>query len=428
MTSRQAFLTTGNFPEKGYMCTPQGDDPPVQYLCAPFEPDRDTVIRKRRPASKREYVGLDEDDETDEWTMGHERKRSGQLTEKEKNARKSIAGIKKPSRPDDGIKIKESHSCIVDSAKPLKDHQTDIVHRLTQQKGVVAVHGVGTGKTLSAVTSTACVLDNVPEAKRVLVITPAALVTNFKEELIHYAFSRFPEKSEEFISKYTILSYDTFRNQFKDLVDKPDKSEFLKSLKNVMKGCVLVVDEAHRLASEVKIQKKGSFSSGKTAFVIIMAAKFAVRSLALTATLLRNKPFDAVNPTSIARGDGVILTEDMFEELEDFNKLGSFFSPNNLAFYKSPRNSDYAKIKEINEVIFMTKSQQYEYERIESSVDGATLKFTDPKAFYTGLRQAINAIDSLKINKLLDIIYSTPSVTAFPNSKIKRHISWLNYA
>ena len=76
---------------------------------------------------------------------------------------------------------------------------------MDKHKGILAIHGTGTGKTLTAVTASQCFLDANPD-KKVIVVSPAALVHNFAKELGKY-------RNVKHAKKYEFYSYERFLNK-----------------------------------------------------------------------------------------------------------------------------------------------------------------------------------------------------------------------
>ena len=95
--------------------------------------------------------------------------------------------------------------CVDRSALPLRAHQKNVVKYLDTHKGILAIHGTGTGKTLTAVTASQCFLDQNPD-KKVIVVSPAALVHNFAKELGKY-------RNVKHVNNYEFYSYERFLNK-----------------------------------------------------------------------------------------------------------------------------------------------------------------------------------------------------------------------
>ena len=104
----------------------------------------------------------------------------------------------------------------VKSSVKLQEHQKRLAEKLKYQNGIIAFHGLGSGKTLSSMNA---VEDSGLNAD---VITPASLRGNYQKELSNYLGSKH--------KNYNVTSYDKAVNQPKEL-----KNDFL------------VLDEAHRI-------------------------------------------------------------------------------------------------------------------------------------------------------------------------------------
>jgi SNF2 family DNA or RNA helicase len=104
--------------------------------------------------------------------------------------------------------------------------------------GGIAVHSLGSGKTMTAITTSQMYLEKYPNDK-VIVITPASLITNFQKEM-----DKWGVKNKE---KYNFFTYDGFKNNPVNCSDS-----------------LLIVDEAHNLRTEVKLDDAQKTKVGKT--------------------------------------------------------------------------------------------------------------------------------------------------------------------
>lgn len=144
----------------------------------------------------------------------------------------------------------------------LLPHQQRVVDRLRNQSGLVAIHGLGSGKTLSSIAAAEDTKGDVG------VVVPASLRTNYEKELTKHVSA--PEAS------YDIASIQGAGRG------------------NVPKGKdLLVVDEAHRLRDP---------SSKSTQAVRGAEAK---KRLLLTGTALYNRPYDLASLVNTASGESV---------------------------------------------------------------------------------------------------------------------------
>ena len=73
-----------------------------------------------------------------------------------------------------------------DTKLSLKKHQLNVANFLIKERGVIVVHSVGTGKTLTAIATAQCLL-NKNVVNKVIVITPTSLQDNFKKQMKMYS-------------------------------------------------------------------------------------------------------------------------------------------------------------------------------------------------------------------------------------------------
>ena len=145
-------------------------------------------------------------------------------------------------------------------------------------RGLIAVHSVGSGKTLSAVTAINCVLGKYPNLK-VVIITPLSLKQNFKDEMEKFGLNL---DDINVASKVRIFSYEGF-------------AVYFSKHPNECKNTFLIVDEAHNVRSEVKLSTENKIAKGSRAYYIMKCAASAFKVLLLTATPIVNRPFDIRN-------------------------------------------------------------------------------------------------------------------------------------
>ena len=147
-----------------------------------------------------------------------------------KNTKKTILNkLAAPPVPTSVIveQKKSSVDCITRSKIPLHDYQKKVCQMLNKQRGVIAVHSVGTGKTLTAVTASQCFLQKHPLAK-VIVVTPVSLIDNFKKEMIAYGISN---KDPQ----YVFYSHAKFILEYQNGKIKPQD----------LRGNMIIIDEIH---------------------------------------------------------------------------------------------------------------------------------------------------------------------------------------
>jgi hypothetical protein len=149
---------------------------------------------------------------------------------------------KSPVKPKSKSAMKNK-SCL-DSKVALQPHQIQFAksfvemckNKKSDKHGAIAVHSLGSGKTLTAITTSQCYLKLYPN-DIVIIITPASLITNFQKEMIKWGVEN-PEK-------YHFFTYDAFKNN-------PINCS----------NSLLIIDEAHNLRTEVKLSDKAKKAIG----------------------------------------------------------------------------------------------------------------------------------------------------------------------
>jgi superfamily II DNA or RNA helicase len=247
----------------------------------------------------------------------------------------------------------------------------------------------GKGKTLASIFSAECMMRK-EIVSGVVLVAPKSLLTNFRDTIIRYGGD---------IEKYTIIGYDAFRNRFK-LDEDPLMS---KPLEQFMKGKLLIVDEAHNLRTKVSYNIAGMIKSGRKAFVMIKAAKYAKRVLLLTATPIVNVKRDVCNLVDMMKQTGNANKSKDISYEEFTHLVAGRFSVNE----QDPDDPNFPKkfIDFIN--VDMTDEQRLKYRQIIMSMD-KRIDYS-PSTFYTGYRIGSNFIDiSYKADIIADSIASKP--------------------
>ena len=293
----------------------------------------------------------------------------------------------------------------------LKKHQLSVSNQLVKERGVIAVHSVGTGKTLTAIGASQCLL-NKKIIEHIIVITPTSLQKNFISQAHQYGLT--DEQLDTNYTFYTIQGISNAVEQGKAI--SPNKS-------------LIIIDEAHNLRT----------LGGSRFDSIFKYAKKANKILLLTATPLINYPFDIINLVALVR-DEKPISEDKFTKMIEDRNTTEFKKYIKGIFNFYLKDSDIPDpnfpSKKILE-IFLPMNPKYlkTYEAIEQ---GQEHKITDFKGknihvFYNGLRRASNIIEtkSPKVEWIKDKITSDPKskyviFSHFINMGIVPVMKWLN--
>lgn len=203
----------------------------------------------------------------------------------------------------------------------LFDHQRDFTNKFEQQPFILAAHGTGSGKTLSAIAATEKRKSQNPDRKPTIVIAPAGLRNNYADEGVHTFTDRKAHiigdrsKSPEFYKKngklpkadYYIMSYKAAQKIGPELMDRLGANH-------------LIVDEAH-------FAKNPDSSNYKTLMKMRNKAKSGIF---LTATPIKNKPEELVTLTGLAAG----WSPEQRKIMRRISKQGIY---NKLKYKKEPR-------------------------------------------------------------------------------------------
>jgi superfamily II DNA or RNA helicase len=271
--------------------------------------------------------------------------------------------------------------CIEKSKIPLKDHQKLLVKHISTHRALLAIHSVGSGKTLSAVTASQCFLQENPRGK-VIVITPKSLQENFIKEMVQYN-PNITNKGYEF---YT---YDGFV-----LAKEKDKVD----CENVM----LIIDEAHNLRTEIGITKPkldevgGTEIKGKKSKFILDCAKKAKKVLLLTATPIVNDAYDLANLISMVDGDEVITRTTFRKIMEDERIFNEYFGCKISIFEPNVEETKEFYPRSEVEDVFIRMPEDYEEKYLEVEAGNSTEAIKNPSAFYNGVRRVSNKLDDKK--------------------------------
>lgn len=246
----------------------------------------------------------------------------------------------------------------------------------------IAFHGVGTGKTLTAVASANMYLQLYPNNK-VIVITPPAVLYNFIESMI--AFGIDPRDP-----RFQYFTYDKFyRSRIK------------------ADNALLIVDEAHNFRTEITTSSFKDETTGqiitdvmqnKKGYALLQrGGKPAHKVLLLTATPFVNKLYDIENLLAIAEGRDPVDESTFGDITSDDNTRYDYFKYRISHYEKDPDSSMFPKRIETFVPLVVPKADE-----------GKIRANASPKEnpFYIRTRQASSKFEKLKVNYVLKEIKS----------------------
>lgn len=312
-------------------------------------------------------------------------------------------------------KVNDTNPCAItlysDTKLSLKKHQLNVSNYLVKNRGVIVVHSVGTGKTLSAISTAQCLLIK-KIVNHVIVITPTSLQQNFISQAKMYGLSE--ESIENFYTFYTIQGI-TNAIESNNVISPSD--------------ALVIVDEAHNLRT----------IGGSRFGFISKYIKKAKKIMLLTATPLINYKHDIINLVSMIRGEKPISLDkfdnmlDSIDQREFKNYVSNIFSFYIKDIDKPDPNFPQKKVLDI--FLPMDKDYYHTYLNVEN---GQVSKIPDFKGknihvFYNGLRRVSNIIDkkSPKVDWIIKKIKSDPNAkyvifSHFINMGIKPVMKWLD--
>lgn len=180
-------------------------------------------------------------------------------------------------------------------------HQRSIVDRIQKQHGLIAWHGLGSGKTRSSIEAIKAL-----NPKTTTVILPAALESNYQKELDKW----YPD------NKNTKINFITQQ-------DLSRQHDINKVLKNISKDLV-VVDEAHRArTSGSNLFKNLKEISNNTEHLLM-----------LTGTPVYNDPKDLYSLLELSTKDKVGIPRNQFNTLVNHASDAWFLGPKSKKLIK----------------------------------------------------------------------------------------------
>jgi len=265
----------------------------------------------------------------------------------------------------------------------LKKHQIGVGNFLMNNDAVIVVHSIGTGKTLTSISSAQCLLLN-NKIEHVIVITPTSLQDNFKNQARIYGIDN------NFLNdNYSFYTINSLTNAIKN-------NTAISSVNSLV-----IIDEAHNLRKLDGKQYKSIFKFTKKASKIML----------LTATPLINYPYDIINLISIVKKEKAI-TDDKFDKMMKDKIEFKNYVKNIFDFYRKDveKSTDFPN-KRIYEIFLPMSSSYYKtYQEIEDGEVSKIPAFQDKniQVFYNGLRRISNVIEnkSKKVDWIVNKIES----------------------
>jgi len=247
---------------------------------------------------------------------------------------------------------------------------TDYMQNSSPYRGVLLYHGLGSGKTCTAIN----ISENLKTERNIVVMLPASLKNNFIQDgLLFCGDPEYKKDPNLYKEKYSFVSYNA--NNTVAQINK------IGNLDNK----VIIIEEVHNLISKIVSGINGSSKQGLDIYNYLMNAQNA-KIIALSGTPIINDPFECAVLFNILRGYieityfKIIRVPSIFGNTWNFEELEKELMSN--------KHVDYVEINKINRSIeFHLKIKNYSeiyrdvLEEIESicSNRGLIIKFLETK-------------------------------------------------
>jgi hypothetical protein len=310
-------------------------------------------------------------------TQSYDEEDQKKFIEEDKNNKKFALIARKEYINKEGVSEKVS----------LQEHQVKFIKQFiySNLQGSIAFHGVGSGKTLTAVVASYWYLQVYPDNK-VIVISPSALLFNFIEGMRQYGL-----QIED--NRYIFTTYDKY-------VRKP----------TIAKNSLLIVDEAHNMRTEMKLYQVQDPETNESLGVEAMQNKRgfkiwkfgaleAHKILLLTGTAFVNRIYDIENLLSMIDQRDPLLIKTFASVLADSTTIETYFS-HRISYYPSPKSEFFPERRETLVDVYMTNKMEEKY--LEMKQKGKTGDSEKPNAFLGDEKYASNILKKEGINPKID--------------------------
>ena len=258
---------------------------------------------------------------------------------------------------------------------------------MLKHRGLLAIHGTGTGKTLTAVASINCILKNFP-TMNIIIITPTSLISNFKKEMLKFGLVfdsiRLRQKIKFYSFKEFVINIHTSEKDFK-----------------ICKDNFIIIDEAHNLRNLSKREKlaPGESAKGITAATILQCIKSASKILLLTATPILNRISDIDSLIAMIDGTDIqpLPKNYSLEDIENKFKCKISINPGNKLGDEFPSRIDIPN----EETTFIMSNNYYtRYLDVQNEKGAEFLNLFHNNIFFNAVRRAALSLDDVNSPKV----------------------------
>ena len=289
---------------------------------------------------------------------------------------------------------------------PLQPHQIKVASYLLDHRGLLAIHRTGSGKTFTAILTILLLKSKYP-GLRIVVLVPSSLKENFTEQMIKFGIS--PLGVRMFTGIDPLNKIPEYTNLMVELYSFDEYYSFFKTSDRVpdCKHSLFIIDEAHHLRSEIKINAQQEVTEAHRVYSIMMAAAQAFRVLLLTATPLINTEYDIANLMAMVIGipptrSRLLSRKDVKSLVAEEDRLLAY-TKCKISYYFPTNTTDYPQQINMPLVVFTMNQYYYDrYKEIESNMNQQA-----SESFYRQLRLAEIALDgeySPKVDWVVDFV------------------------
>ena len=281
----------------------------------------------------------------------------------------------------------------------LQKHQEDFIKQFvfSQLRGAIIFHGVGSGKTLTAVVSSYFYLTLYPNNK-VIVVSPSALLYNFVNGMIQYGINVQDKR-------YEFLTYEKY-------VRKPI----------IARDALLIIDEAHNLRTEIVQQHiqdpetgdilETTASKNKRGYSLLKYGAFeAHKILLLTGTAFVNNIYDIENLLAYVDKRYPLDSSTFFKTIATESNLPEYFGYR-ISYVPTQKSEYFPELIPFIVPIYMTDEQEERYNELKETGNPNKRSQSDkPNSFFSAERYATNAIqleNNPKISKIMELLKKQP--------------------
>jgi len=301
---------------------------------------------------------------------------------------------------------KTTGSCIERSGNALKDHQKAVARYMDTHRGLIVFHKVGSGKTLTAIAVSQCYLDRHP-THRVVVIAPAGLIHNFRDEMKKsYVHLKHPER-------YEFYSYQKF-------------TSLVKSRKTpVCHNALVIIDEGHNLRTPFKDSVDPKKRKGVNTKNVLACADKANKVLILTGTPLYNSRNDIFTLFNMIRDKGTPpITGDAYKAKKDDAGVGDAAFKRlhcKISYHDTSGDPNFPRRIDHEHFIVMSPEYKAKYLEVLEKVKNMDIPSAfvshlfgekNLAVFFNALRRAVNNLDNTAANRKLQWLVDT--LRSFP--------------